>query len=124
MLFVLVSILPSVLCWTYQDELNFRKAHFKNYDKNIRPLKYMNDVVQINAALQLNSAQKFDIVNGLSYFKMVRRVTILGFHRKQYNEYYSIQQNDMASVSHDLQYGIANRYQEQFASVLKQHCLL
>lgn len=64
MLFVLVSILPSVLCWTYQDELNFRKAHFKNYDKNIRPLKYMNDVVQINAALQLNSAQKFDIVNG------------------------------------------------------------
>lgn len=64
MLFVLVSILPSVLCWTYQDELDFRKTHFKNYDKNIRPLKYMNDVVQINAKLQLNSAQKFDIVNG------------------------------------------------------------
>ena len=61
---LLGSLFSSVSCWTYQEEYKLRKEYQRNYNKLIRPLKNMSDIVYVDAYIDLMNIQDFDLIYG------------------------------------------------------------
>lgn len=64
LLFVLISLLPSTVCWTYEEEFNFRNIALQNYNKYIRPLNNLSETILVNLSIGISKISDFNIVKG------------------------------------------------------------
>lgn len=64
LLFVLISLLPSTVCWTYEEEFNFRNIALQNYNKYIRPLNDLSETILVDLSISISKISDFDIVKG------------------------------------------------------------
>ena len=59
-----INIISPVACWTYEEEFNFRSNVLQRDDQNIRPLKNMNDTIDVSLDVNIVKINEFNIVNG------------------------------------------------------------